>query len=53
MAEKEKKQMKFVEQILTPMNPKDAYYINYEQVTMSYIMVILVGIALIFYMIVY
>lgn len=52
MAEK-KKQVRFVEQVLTPMNPKDAYYINYEQVIMNYMLLVLVGLGLILYMIVY
>jgi len=49
----EKKQVKFIENILTPTNPKDAYYINYEQVQMGYMLTILIGLSLIFYMIVY
>ena len=50
---KKNTQVKFVKSVLTPLNPKDAYYINYDEVLKNYMVALLIGIAFILYMIIY
>ena len=46
-------EVRFIEKVLTPFNPKDRYYINYEELIKQYTVMILVGCVLILYFIVY
>lgn len=53
MAKNRTDELKFIKGVLTPLNPKDVYYINTEEVIKSYMGLILIGAILVFFFIVY
>lgn len=46
-------ELRFVRNVLTPMNPKDIYYQNLDELTKYYFVMILIGVFMVFYMIFY
>jgi len=45
--------VRFVREVLTPMNPKDMFYHNVDQQLRTYFMIILVGLFMVMYMVFY
>jgi hypothetical protein len=43
-------EIRFIKKKLTPMNPKDVFYYNYEELLKYYYVMILVGVLMIAYM---
>lgn len=50
---KKRTNVKFIQNVLTPVNPKDAYYVNYDEVIKSYMVAVLIGLAFVLYMVLY
>jgi len=46
-------EIKFIRAVKTPLNPKDVYYRNLEELIKYYFLMILVGVFMVFYMIFY
>lgn len=46
-------QIKFVREVLTPMNPKDMFYYNMEQRIQTYMIFALIGLGMVLYMVIY
>lgn len=49
----EDKNVKFIERIETATNPKDIYYVNYENMIQTYFFVMAIGLLIIGYMIIF
>lgn len=48
-----KDNVRFISKVLTPLNPKDMYYVNVEQQIKSYFGMILIGLFMVMYMVFY
>lgn len=45
--------VRFVRDVLTPQNPKDMFYQNIEQQVTAYMVMILVGLMMVMYLVIY
>ena len=43
-------ELRFIKNVLTPLNPKDIYYKNLDEVMKWYLILMLVGISMVIYM---
>lgn len=44
------RELRFIQEVKTPLNPKDLYYKNFEELIKYYFIMILIGLFMVFYM---
>lgn len=53
MTDNQTQQIRFIKKQLTPENPIDIYYINYEETIKTYFLLILIGLFMVAYLVFY